>query len=159
VQQSLDAPNTISVVAGEHAGLRDSGLADHPSINAMGYMQHSPTVEQVMHMGPFEQALHRKREEWQELAQTLVLHSDPPLSYRSDAQPDDLSAGEDLRKIKQKGNSPRRPGLSASGEETSAMLNHPLPPLYQSIMHSKHTASRTTTKKSAVVGPTVSTQV
>ena len=71
-QQSLDARDaSVLVVAGEYidrlqdfqAGLQDLGLADHPSIHAMGIMQHHPTVKQVIHMAPFTQALRRKCEE------------------------------------------------------------------------------------------------
>ena len=45
------------------ADLLEQGLADHPSIAAMGIMLEDPTVQQVMAMTPFMQALERKNAE------------------------------------------------------------------------------------------------
>ena len=110
-QQSLDERDTtVSVLVGEYidrlrdfqASLQETGLPDHSSINATGIMQQTTIVEQVMHMAPFVQALQRKHEERQELAWTLVRCSNSPPPYHQDAQPDVLSAGEDLRREKQK---------------------------------------------------------
>ena len=71
-QRSLNALDAVIATVAEQyvsnvrqfqADLQEQGLADHPSIAATGIMRESPTVQQVMALPPFVQALRRKNEE------------------------------------------------------------------------------------------------
>ena len=67
-QRMLKRDAVVATVANEYvqtvhqfqADLHEQGLADHPIIIAMGIMRRSPTVQQVMAVTLFVQALERK---------------------------------------------------------------------------------------------------
>ena len=96
--------------------LRTSGFANHPGIVATGIMQANMTVEQLLGMALFVQAMQRKRAERREL-ERLQEHSRAPLPPpRKDAPPDVLSAGEELSQAMHRSEPPRRQGFPGSGE-------------------------------------------
>ena len=136
------------------ADLQEQGLADHPSIAAMDIMQRRPTVQQVMDMPPFVQALRRKNEERQALAQTIVAQRSvllPP--SRNTAQPEGLSTGEDIRRQRQ-----RSEPLGLARERGGGFRNaeSPSPSLERRIVHSQGTADRANERECEKVGQMVS---
>ena len=80
-QRSFDTRDAvIAMVAGRYvknlqqfqAYFQEQGLADHPSIAATDIMHIRNTVQQVMAMHPFVQALRRKNEERRALEHSIV---------------------------------------------------------------------------------------
>ena len=100
VQRSLDERKAVVTVVVDclvqnmqqfQADLREQGLAEHPSIVAMYIMQQHPTVQQVMSM-----ASHLRRA----------------------VQSEDLSAGEDPKRQRQRSETPPQClGLPESGRD------------------------------------------
>jgi len=112
VQQSLEACDAVIATVADRfvkkvrqfqADMQEQVLADHLSIDATDIMRRRPTVQQVMAMPPFVQALKMKNEEHRALAQSIVAQRSVSISPSQNAtQPEDLSAGEDARRHRQR---------------------------------------------------------